>query len=72
MTRARGGHSPVDILAHLEDVEYPATKGDLVQAAQADDAPDKVIREIRNLAKDRFEDREDVRTTYETLHNPRH
>lgn len=68
MTRARGGHSPVDILSHLEDVDYPATKEALVRAAQDDDASDKTIREIRNLPKDRFTGREDVRDAYAEVH----
>ena len=44
----------------IEDVEFPATKLDLIDAAGATDAPQAEIERLQRLSRERYESRGDV------------
>jgi hypothetical protein len=44
----------------MEDVEFPATKLDLIDAAGASDAPQDDIERLQRLSRERYESRGDV------------
>lgn len=52
-----------NVLNHLKDVQFPCTKQDLINAAEEDHAPDKVIE-----ALDRLPDKEYASTADVTEH----
>ncbi|MDQ3587305.1 MAG: DUF2795 domain-containing protein [Actinomycetota bacterium] len=49
-----------DVLAHIEGVDYPASKQDLIGAAQARSAREGVVEALQVLAQERFADRDAV------------
>jgi hypothetical protein len=59
---ARGiGENPARSPAqHLQQVDYPATREDIVQTAADNDAPVEVINFFKSLPKDRYETYEEV------------
>lgn len=46
---------PIDVQRHLEGVDYPASKQDLVAAAESDGAPQEVIEALQSVDKERFD-----------------
>ncbi|HEX7022786.1 MAG TPA: DUF2795 domain-containing protein [Trueperaceae bacterium] len=46
--------SPVQVQKYLEDVDYPASKDDLVKKAQDNGAPDEVVALLRRLPSNEF------------------
>lgn len=47
--------NPIELQKHLKGVDYPASKDDLVSAAQSNGAPDDVVEALRSSSKDRFD-----------------
>lgn len=52
--------SPAAVLRHLKDVEYPATKDDLLAAAEEVDAPEEVLEALEELEDTTFEGPDEV------------
>ena len=46
---------PIEVQRHLEGVDYPASKQDLVAAAESNGAPQKVIEALQSVEKERFD-----------------
>lgn len=65
MAQGTGG-SPSNIEKHLKGVNYPASKNDLVQAAQRNNAPNDIMTNIRNLREERFSGPQDVMKAFGT------
>lgn len=54
MTRSVGGHSPANLQKYLGDIDYPATKDDLLTQARRNDAPQEIIDAIERVPETRF------------------
>jgi hypothetical protein len=67
MTRGLGGESPSNVERYLAGVHYPANKGDLLQAAQANGAPRDIMRLIEQIEMDEFGGPQDVMKGYGRL-----
>ncbi len=52
--------NPDDAQQYLEGVEYPASKEDVVSAAENNGAPDTMIRMLGGLSRPEFDSHEDV------------
>ena len=46
---------PIDVQRHLEGVDYPASKQDLIAAAESNGAPQEVIEALQSVEKERFD-----------------
>ena len=58
--------SPMDVLKYLKGVKYPASKAELMEAAQTNSAPEDVIAVLDALEDDaQFENAEEVRDALE-------
>ena len=51
---------PDDARQYLEDVDYPASKEDLVSAAEDNGAPDELLERLRTLGRPTFSGPEEV------------
>jgi hypothetical protein len=49
-----------EVRRYLEDVQYPASKDDLVSAARSNDAPQELIKKLVNLTIKDYSDSEEV------------
>ena len=67
MTQGLGGESPSNVERYLAGVSYPATKGDLLQAAQANSAPRDIIQLLERIEPDSFGGPQDVMKGYGRL-----
>lgn len=47
--------NPIELQKHLKGVDYPASKDDLVSAAQSNGAPSEVVEALRSSSKDSFD-----------------
>ena len=47
--------NPIELQKHLKGVDYPASRDDLVQAAQSNGAPDDMVEALRNANQDSFD-----------------
>ena len=47
--------NPIELQKHLKGVDYPASRDDLVQAAEANGAPEDIVDALRNAGKDSFD-----------------
>ena len=47
--------NPIQLQKYLQGVNYPASKDDLLSAAEKNDAPEDVVEEIRSLSGDEFD-----------------
>jgi len=52
--------NPDDAQQYLEGVEYPASKGDVVSAAENNGAPDTMVRMLEGLSRPEFSGQEQV------------
>ena len=64
MTRGVGGHSPANVQKYLRDVEYPASKDDLLQQAKRNSAPQEILDTIERLPEDQFGGPQEVMKGY--------
>jgi hypothetical protein len=61
-TSGRGNpqNEPIQIAKYLKGADFPASKDDLVECAQQNDAPEEVIEAIQALDADSFDGITDV------------
>ncbi|WP_189225068.1 DUF2795 domain-containing protein [Saccharothrix coeruleofusca] len=52
--------NPIQVQKFLSGVDYPATKDDIVDTAQAQGADDDLLEVLRNLPMDQFDSPNDV------------
>ncbi len=52
--------NPDDAQQYLEGAEYPASKEDVVSAAESNGAPDELVERIRALSTPEFSSAEEV------------
>lgn len=64
MTRGVGGESPANVEKHLKGVSYPASKQDLIKAAERNEAPSEIIEVLEELPRDEFNGPQDVMKAY--------
>lgn len=67
-TGTAGTQSPEALKRHFRDVQWPATKQDIIEQARGTAAPGEVIRAIEQLPAVRFDSMEDVLVAYESQH----
>lgn len=56
-----------EIRRYLEDLQFPASKDDLVSAAKSNDAPEELIKQLVDLPKEEFSDPEEVAEAVDNL-----
>jgi hypothetical protein len=64
MTRGVGGHSPANVQKYLAGIHYPASKRELIEKAEDNQAPPEVMQEIRDLPGDRYNGPQEVMKAY--------
>ncbi len=47
--------NPIELRKHLKGVDYPASRDDLVTAAESNGAPQDIVDALRNADKDSFD-----------------
>jgi hypothetical protein len=47
--------NPIELQKHLKGVDYPASRDDLVSAAESNGAPSEVVEALRSTSKDSFD-----------------
>ncbi len=47
--------NPIELQKHLKGVDYPASKDDLVSAAQSNGAPQGIVDQLQSMGKDSFD-----------------
>jgi hypothetical protein len=52
--------NPIELQKSLKGVDYPATKDDIVKAAENYGAEDEILEALRNISEDNFEKPTDV------------
>ena len=67
MTREPGGEFPSNVERYLAGEHYPANKGDLLQAAQANGAPRDIVRIPEQIEMEEFGGPQDVMKGYGRL-----
>lgn len=51
---------PAEVQKHLKGVEYPATKDDVISAADENDAPDSVIEMLQSMPGEQYDGPDEV------------
>lgn len=67
MTRGLGGQSPANVQKYLRDVEYPASKQDLLAQAKRNDAPKEILDTLQRIPEEQFGGPQDVMKGYGEL-----
>ena len=52
--------NPIDVQKNLKGVSYPASRDDLVAAAEENGGDDELLEQLRRLGEDEFESPADV------------
>lgn len=52
--------NPIELQKYLKGVDYPASKDDVVKAAEGNGADDEIMDALKNLSEDKFERPTDV------------
>lgn len=52
--------NPIEVQKYLKGVDYPASRDDLVSAAEGNGAPGDLVESIRSLSRDEFDGPDDV------------
>jgi len=52
--------NPIELQKYLKGVDYPASKEDVVQAAEKNGADEDILEALRNVREDSFEKPTDV------------
>jgi len=47
--------NPIELQKHLKGVDYPASRDDLVSAAESNGAPEEVIEALRSAGQETFD-----------------
>ncbi|HVF01177.1 MAG TPA: DUF2795 domain-containing protein [Rubrobacteraceae bacterium] len=56
-----------EVRRYLNDIQYPASKDDLVSAARSNDAPEELIKDLVTLTIREYSDLEDVAVAVDGL-----
>lgn len=46
--------NPIDVQRYLKGADYPASRGDLVELARSNNAPDEIVEGLESLPDDQF------------------
>jgi uncharacterized protein DUF2795 len=52
--------NPIEVQKHLKGVSYPASREELVEVAERNDAPEEIVDELRSLDAEQFDGPDDV------------
>lgn len=52
--------NPIELQKHLKGVDYPASKDDVIKAAEKNGADEEILQALRNMSKDSFDRPTDV------------
>ena len=52
--------NPIEVQKHLSGVDYPASKSDVVAAAESNDAPPEIIEALQGMDGEQFDGPDDV------------
>ncbi len=52
--------NPIEVQRHLRGVDYPASREELVAAAESSGAPGEIVDALRNLSRESFDGPDDV------------
>jgi Protein of unknown function (DUF2795) len=52
--------NPIEVQKHLSGVSYPATKDELIAAAEENDAPQEVIEALQEMDGEQFDGPDEV------------
>jgi hypothetical protein len=52
--------NPIEVQKHLKGMEYPASRDELVQTAEGNDAPDDIVEVLRGLPEQEYDGPDDV------------
>jgi len=52
--------NPIEVQKHLSGVDYPASKTDVVQTAEANDAPQEIVEALQQMDGEQFDGPDDV------------
>ena len=47
--------NPIELQKHLKGVDYPASRDDLVAAAESNGAPQEIVEALRNASQEEFD-----------------
>jgi hypothetical protein len=54
--------NPIELQKHLKGVDYPASRDDLVSAAESNGAPPELVDALRSAGQDTFDAPTDVQS----------
>lgn len=60
MAIGMGGHSPSNILHHLKGVDFPASKQNLIEQAQKNNAEGDIVDILRQMPDQQYQSMADV------------
>jgi Protein of unknown function (DUF2795) len=52
--------NPIEVQRHLSGIDYPASKDELVAAAESNGAPQEIIEALQQMDGDQFDGPDDV------------
>ncbi|MBV9197970.1 MAG: DUF2795 domain-containing protein [Solirubrobacterales bacterium] len=52
--------NPIEVQKHLKGISYPASREELVETAERNDAPEEIVEELRSLGAERFDGPDNV------------
>ena len=52
--------NPIEVQTHLKGVDYPASKDELIAAAESNDAPQEIVEALQAMDGTDFEGPDDV------------
>jgi hypothetical protein len=52
--------NPIEVQRHLAGVDYPASKDELIAAAEANDAPQEIVEALQQMDGSEFDGPDDV------------
>ncbi len=55
-----GKFNPGDVQKYLEGINFPASKDEVASGAESNGAPQGLVEQIKNAAKDKFQNQQEV------------
>ena len=52
--------NPIDVQKHLKGADYPASRDELVQTAERNDAPEEIVDALHDLPEQEYDGPDDV------------
>jgi hypothetical protein len=52
--------NPIEVQKHLKGMDYPASRDELVQAAEGNGAPDDIVEALRGMPEQEYDGPDDV------------